>query len=365
MLRKSMSGRIRTYIPIKWRNALREPIYLTKFSAKRALARRAVASKITRIDNRDIPLNRLEIRAFMVVRNESLRLPFMLSYYFKLGIDRIFVLDNDSSDDTRSIVLSYDKTHLFHTKDIYAHHGSWVDLLLRRYGRGCWCLVVDADEMFIYPDYETVSLRDLCHFLDRESFGALDCVLLDMYPDGPLSQIKYEQGADPLHIAPWFDRPSYVEDYAGPHYVPEMDILHQGPSRFWGGMRKRVFDVAPCVSKFPLIKFNNSTFLSRGTHWIQGGRVADLRGALLHFKYLDDFSQHVQQEVARGQRVDGNEREYNEYAMVLRRFPELNLRADVSVEFHGTRQLVALGIMKRSQAFEAFTKRVKSGVAVP
>ena len=301
----------------------------------------------------------------MVVRNESLRLPFMLDYYFKQGVDRIFVLDNDSSDDTRSIVLSHDKTHLFHTKDIYAHHGSWIDLLLRRYGTGCWCLVVDADEMFVYPEYETISLKEWCYFLDHESFDALDCVLLDMYPDRPLSEIEYEQGVNPLQIARWFDESSYIEDRAGPQYVPEMDILHQGPSRFWGGMRKRVFDVLPCVSKFPLIKFKKSMFLSRGTHWIQGARVADLRGALLHFKYLSDFAHHVEQEVARGQRVDGNEREYNEYSMVLRRFPELNLRADVSVEFHGTRQLVVLGIMKRSQAFEAFAKRVKSDVAVP
>jgi hypothetical protein len=302
----------------------------------------------------------MEIRAFMIVRNESLRLPFMLSYYFNHGVDRIFVLDNDSSDDTGSIVLAHDKTHLFHTKDIYAHHGSWVDLLLRRYGRGGWCLVVDADEMFTYPDFETVSLRELCHFLDRESFDALDCVLLDMYPDRPLNEIKYEQGADPLQIARWFDEPSYVEDRAGPQYVPEMDILHQGPSRFWGGMRKRVFDVLPCVSKFPLIKFNNSMFLSRGTHWIQGAHVANLRGALLHFKYLNDFSQHVEQEVVRGQRVDGNELEYNQYLRVLSRFPDLNFRTDVSVKFGGSGQLVALGVMKKSQTFEAFSKTLST-----
>jgi len=356
-----MATNIRNSIPISWRNALRKPLYLTKFSAKRALARRVMASKITRIDDRDIPLNRLEIRAFMIVRNESLRLPFVLNYYSKQGVDRIFVLDNDSSDDTRSIVLSHDKTHLFHTNDIFAHKDSWIDLLLRRYGRGCWCLVVDADEVFIYPDFETVSLRELCYFLDRESLDALDCVLLDMYPDRPLSEIKYEQGADPLQIAPWFDEPMYVEQLAGPQYVPEMDILHQGPSRFWGGMRKRVFNVLPCVSKFPLIKFNSSMFLSRGTHWIQGARVADLRGALLHFKYLNDFAQHVEQEVARGQRIDGNELEYNEYLTMLSRFPDLNLYADVSVRYRDSGQLVALGVMKKSRAFEAFTKTAKYG----
>jgi hypothetical protein len=39
----------------------------------------------------------------MVVRNEALRLPFMLQHYFERGVDRIFVFDNDSTDDTQSI----------------------------------------------------------------------------------------------------------------------------------------------------------------------------------------------------------------------------------------------------------------------
>src|ERR1700730_13092970 len=105
-----MLEKIRTHTT-KWKDALSEPIYLQKFAINRFVARYAAARKITRIDNRNIPLARTEIRAFMIVRNESLRLPFMLQYYFERGVDRIFVLDNDSLDDTRSIVLSFNNTH--------------------------------------------------------------------------------------------------------------------------------------------------------------------------------------------------------------------------------------------------------------
>jgi hypothetical protein len=358
-----MLTEIKNRVPARWKQELRHAIYLYKFAVKRSLARRKAARQISRIDNRNIPLvPGTEIRGFMIVRNESLRLPFILKYYFSLGVDRIFVLDNDSSDDTRSIVLSFENTHLFHTKDIYAHQGTWMDLLLRRYGGGCWCLVVDADEMLIYPDFETVSLRQLCNFLDQESFDALDCVLLDMYPDRPLTEIKYEQGTDPLQIAPWFDRSSYGEGYVGRHYLHDQSIFYEGPSRLFGGVRKRVFDANPCVSKVPLVRFDNSMFLSPGTHFIQGARVADLRGALLHFKYLDDFLQNVKQEVARGQRSFGNDLEYNRYLTVLSRFPNLCLRADVSVEFTESTQLVNFGIMKRSQAFDAFIEGLERSV---
>src|SRR5215475_8176401 len=200
-----MGGQTERYIPSFLKEVVCGAVYLSKFAAKRFVTRQAAARKIKRIDDRNIPRLRTELRAFMVVRNEALRLPFMLRHYFERGVDRIFVLDNDSTDDTRSIALSFDNTHLFYTKDVYPRAGAWVDLLLRHYGNGCWCLVLDADEMIVYPDFEVVSLRELCNFLDRESFDALDCVLLDMYPDRPLSEIKYTQGTNPLQIASWFD----------------------------------------------------------------------------------------------------------------------------------------------------------------
>lgn len=345
-----MVVQIRRYIPTRWKEALRGTIYLPKFAAKRFVARQAAGRKIKRIDDRNIPRLRTELRAFMVVRNEALRLPFMLRHYFERGVDRIFVLDNDSTDDTRSIVLSFDNTHLFHTKDIYTHQGAWVDLLLRRYGDGCWCLVLDADEMIVYPDFEIVSLRELCNFLDGECFDALDCVLLDMYPDKPLGEVRYTQGTDPLQIASWFDKASYNGFGTGPWYSHDWNILHQGPVRLLGGMRKRVFDIEACVSKVPLVKFRNSIALSAGAHFIQGARVADLRGALLHFKFLDDFVANAQKEVAREQHWN-KAQEYKGYVAVLSRDPNLNFMSSISERFVSSSQLVALGIMKTSTRF--------------
>jgi len=238
----------------------------------------------------------------------------------------------------------------FFIPDVLARKGAWVDLLLRRYGNGCWCLVLDADEMIVYPDFEVVSLRGLCNFLDGESFDALDCVLLDMYPDRPLNEIKYTQGTDPLQIASWFDKPSYTGFGAGPWYSHEWNILHQGPLRFSGGMRERVFGVRACVSKVPLVKFQNSIFLSLGTHLIQGARVADLRGALLHFKFMDDFAANVQREIAREQYWN-NAKEYKDYGAILSRDPSLNFTSPISEKFVSSSQLVTLGVMKTSTKF--------------
>lgn len=338
--------------------AARRMKHRLEFVLRRSLLRNYVSWRIRKIDSMSVPANPDEIRLFMVVRNESLRLPFTLEYYFSRGVDRIFVIDNNSSDDTASIVLSHKNAHLFHTADKYRHQAYWIDFLLRRYGVGHWCLVVDADEVLIYPFYESIALRQLCSFLDKEHFQTLDCVLLDMYPDIPLDRVVYKRGTDPLLVAPWFDRGSYVSGMGGPLYIDDQQIIYEGPERLFGGMRNRIFGCSnACLSKFPLIKFTKSMFVSHGTHFIEGAHAADFRGTLLHFKYLNDFSERVREEVARKEHWR-EATEYKEYLRTLNDFPDINLCSSLSERFVDSNQLASLGIMKISEKLDMFCKSV-------
>jgi hypothetical protein len=178
---------------------------------------------------------------------------------------------------------------------------------------GHWSLIIDADEMFVYPHYERITLRQLCTFLDRNSFDAMDTLLLDMYPNLPLSRIRYERGSDPLSIASWFDLPSYTKLESEPMYLDDWSIYYKGPERLKGGVRKRMFNVVRYLSKVSLVKFNQSLFLTEGTHFLKGGRFANISGALLHFKYLDDFAMNVKREIDERRRDKFNGKEYKAY----------------------------------------------------
>src|SRR5689334_10124998 len=331
--------------------ALRRKVCLARRLPGRTRAKRA----ITKSDTRPVPVVPQEIRAFLVVRNESLRLPFILNYYFEKGVDRIFVLDNCSSDETATIVLGHENTHLFSTSDNFVDKVYWVDHLLRRYGVGHWCVVVDADELLLYPYCDSLSINELCRFLDHTASNAMDCVLLDMYPDVPLDQIRYRRGTDPLQTACWFDAGPFTEVRAGPVYMPAQNLVHDGPERLFGGMRKRVFDANPCLSKVPLVNFTKSMCLSVGTRLVEGARVSEIRGALLHFKYLQDFSDNVQREAVRGQYWQGAS-EYKRYLSVIGRVPQLNLHDPSSVKYEDSRQLIELGIMKASERLAGFAE---------
>jgi hypothetical protein len=73
-------------------------------------------SLLQKLDSKRIPNNRNEIRAFVGVRNELARLPNFLEYHRQLGVDRFFVMDNESDDGTRDYVLSQPDCHCFHTE---------------------------------------------------------------------------------------------------------------------------------------------------------------------------------------------------------------------------------------------------------
>jgi hypothetical protein len=78
--------------------------------------------------------------------------------------------------------------------------------------------------------------------------------------------------------------------------------------------------------------------------------VAPDTGALLHFKFLQDFHERAVQEAARGEYYNGAS-EYRRYAQRLNRDPALTLANDASARFEGTRQLVRLGLMQDTNAW--------------
>jgi glycosyltransferase involved in cell wall biosynthesis len=348
-------------ITARCKRTLKKAFFAPQYALRRSISRNRSARSMKNVDPRPIPIASQEIRLFMTVRNESLRLPFMLQYYFSRGVDRIFVVDNNSSDNTADIVRAEKNTHLFFTKELHATQASRIDLLLRRYGVGQWCLVVDADEALIYPYCETLTLRELCGFLDQESSNAMDSILLDMYPDVPLTEVNYESGSDPLLAAPCFDKGPYTTGCGGPLYIREENIIYEGPERMFGGMRYRLFGFKACLSKFPLIKFNKGMFLSQGTHFVQNARPSEIRGALLHFKYLHDFAANVKREVERQQHWH-DAIEYKKYLSRLNSSPDFDFHSSLSTRFTDSRQLVALSLMKSSERLNA-SAAISQGVS--
>jgi hypothetical protein len=282
-------------------------------------------AELTRIDQRSIPDNSQEIRTFMMVWNESVRLNSVLKHYRQLGVHRFFVIDLGSTDGTLDLLSAEPDVHVFATTgdaDV-----ACLNALLDAYGAGHWSLTVDADELFIYPHCEQLDLPLFCRYLGHVGSQAVACVSLDMYATSPISDAVHRPGTSLLDTCRYFDSTPYT--MVRTDVCPYFEI--------YGGVRERIFGpraagISPVLNRVPLIRWHTGMQYLRGTGNVTPVAVSNILGALLRFDFLSDH--HA--------RSDGDVAFSN----------ATNLYADRSVRFENSAQLVELQLMTTTKAYE-------------
>lgn len=306
-----------------------------------------------RVDQKPIDIAPQDVLGFLVVRNERLRLPYLLDFYRRKGVQKFLVADNNSEDGTREFLAQQPDVYVWTTARSYkeAHMGiDWNEILLKKYGVGHWCLNIDADEILYYPGFESFDIPELCSRLEAHEKYALPVILLDMYSDKSVRDSLYKSGEDFLNVCPYFDQKFY-------HYKEENSGPCSNMTYFRGGLRQRIFntnsqDLVFTVNKVPLFKYNESVVIYAGHHWtnIPKKHIAKARGALLHFKYLHSFADYVETEVKRDEHV-GGAFEYKKYQTKLQEDGSLTLfDPQESIKLISSKTLLDCGIMLTGEA---------------
>ncbi|QYK43407.1 MAG: glycosyltransferase family 2 protein [Paracoccaceae bacterium] len=292
-----------------------------------------------------------DILCLSTVRNERVRLPHFLAHHRRLGVAHFLFVDNASDDGTAAYLAGQPDVSLWSTPHSYrlSRFGvDWLTWLMMRHCHGHWCLTLDADEILIYPYWETRDLRALTAWLASCGHQALPAMMLDLYPRGRLSGPPYRPGDDPFEHLCWFD--------AG-----NLSIRVQAPlDNLWiqGGARARAFFAAdprraPTLNKTPLVRWNRRYAYVNSTHQIlprrlnrtyapDGGEAPS--GVILHTKFLDLIVRRSAEERIRGEHFV-NSAVYDDYYARLTEDPDLWCPA--STRLTGWRGLEAMGLMSR------------------
>ncbi len=302
--------------------------------------------QLERIDPKPINAKPDDLLCYVVVRDEAVRLPYLLSYYREKGVAKFFIVDNDSTDQTRSYLLAQPDVYVWYSARSFnqVNFGSaWFEVLLRNYGVGHWCLTVDADELLYYPDCEHRTIVELCHQLDQQGKRAFNAVLLDMYSNHSIKDTYYRPGQNFLEVCPYFDRKYY-------HTKNEQGGPYKNHTAYFGGVRQRVFGEIGryYLSKIPLLKYTSDVILVGGQH-CTNHPIAEIvldGGCLLHFKFFSDFHSYVDREVSRKEHFHGAW-QYQQYAHTISQDESLSLYDPAhSVKLQCSQQLIDLGIMQ-------------------
>jgi hypothetical protein len=343
------------------------------------------------LDEKNIEGTPNEIRIFIAVRNEYTRLPFLISYYRNMGVGRFFFVDDHSDDGTREYALAQAHTHVFSPSNSFGESNNgndWLNLLLDTFGTGHWTLVVDADELLIYPHSEMVKLPEFCRYLDQDACTALFVFLLDMYPDEDLSKAVCVPNKPFYEICSFFD-----SDYVfrrqrqglsnGTEWLPFKQVIG-GPrlrkfypwqrrtdllsklaiklindisakAAFWRGDKPHY---APALIKVPLIKWHKGCkrLCSHIVAKTPQGKIAEVTGVFLHFKTFADFHNKAMVEASRGQHHAGGQ-EYRRYLSVIKKQPSISFMYAGSRRYIDSDSVLKAGLMRTTPAFERLAQK--------
>jgi len=287
-----------------------------------------------------------ETLLFSVVRNEEKMIPFFLKYYFSKGLDRAFIVVNNSTDGTKNYLLSQKNVTVFESNAKFGKNKErWLNYLLNEYGAGHWCVVADADEFLYYPNCNKLGIKEICNYLENEGANTLHSILLDFYSKKPLSETKYKVGKNPIEFCNYFDPKSHHSRNVnmGSGVVPK--------KAFFGGVRERIFEIENlCLSKVPLFKFNKEMRLLDGHHFIKNGKLSKMQGVVMHFKFFDNFYQKAEEESKREEHWE-NAKEYKKYLEKLGKDGLIEFFCKKSVKFTGKKQLEKLRLLKNPRDF--------------
>jgi hypothetical protein len=239
---------------------------------------------------------------FSIIRNECYFLPHLLRHYRALGVGHFIFYDDGSDDGSREILLEEEDCTIVTSEhgfrepmwDGVPFHYHARTLIPEHFGKGGWCLVVDADEFLLLPS-AFASLQALTDRLDARGDIAALAAMIDFYPR-TLKQRNYDPSHGPFEGARWwFDRDVLFDRvpqstrieprHAGLRFRLVRKLRDQHPERFrtlypWGEGKIYLSH----LWKVPLVRTGRG-IVRRNTHSINKPIAEGIQLALAHFKF--------------------------------------------------------------------------------
>lgn len=336
---------------------------------------------IHRIDTRPLDIGADEVVAVGKLRNEMLRLPDFLRHHRRLGVRRFLAIDDRSDDGTREFLLDQPDVHVFEIREPFAESrggARWTSAVLDQFAPGRWALTLDADELFVYPGCETFDLRWLCRYLESAGADCMTAEMIDMYPRVLGGSERYRAGESLVAFCPYFDSDTYVKrrrrgfptnyliggararlfyDEPMPPKIALYDALVRllepyGLARLLPAVNITRWE-PPLLTKVPLARWlPGRRYIAAGHLMAPRGKPGDVTGALLHFKFLHDFTDKVATAVSEGNYYRGSV-EYKRYAERLAQDQSFELTYPKSRIYQSSDDIVSCGLMRLSPAYQA------------
>lgn len=295
-------------------------------------------------------LARRQLVLITVLKDEIRRIKAFLRHYRRLGVEVFYIVDNDSSDGTTEYLRQQPDVRLFHSNESFAQSGFglwWARYLISQYLEDRWCIMVDVDEFLVFPHSEYISLQLLCNYMEKNGHEILQTFMLDLFPERLTDSKDWSGETVPQQACPYFDN-DYL--FTPQFMAPYLDVR--------GGFRRRLMGdghgAGPLLVKVALFKGGSGVDFYEAAHHTSPAILSDVTGVLLHCKFVGEFQKYVESHVDSKEHVFAS-LEYRHYLSWCNNHdPNKSLLCDKSLTYEDTTQLLKLGLLRTSVAFERF-----------
>lgn len=228
-----------------------------------------------------------------LVRDGEENIREFIAHYSKLGIEHIYIIDNQSRDKTAAIAQEYPQVTLFTTNLRFSQYEARLRrYFLQHFFKESWVFFVDIDEHFEYPYQSQIPLATFLDYLQLHNYNAVTACMLDMYHRGSHDKAPHTGFSDfyPLVNIKTIDKDAYPQSW-----LTRNNLVPEGITIFKNGIRKKALKSSHefLLVKHPLMFIDSTIEPFSHPHYCAQARIADVAGVLLHYKFTAGFLQRA------------------------------------------------------------------------
>jgi hypothetical protein len=290
----------------------------------------------------EITLRKNEPILLCAVKDDLEKIKLQVDYHRKIGVKHFVYIDNISIDGTFEWLKEQPDVSLFTVNERFSStvKNAWRRQVTDILGYDRWYLVLDSDELFMYPGVETKNINRYIDFLESSKIKSTLSPMIDMYSKGKI----FEENIDMNKILDtycYFD----TDTYKKVNTFSTCNVI--------GGPRVRVFSKKENISSWLLSKYA-LTKLSRkvliGTHQNYPYKYnIETKGAiafLLHYKFLPGDNEKYKEIVA-SEVYSNKSEEYKQYMEILEKKPNSSFYYGMSQKLNNSMDLMKINIIDK------------------